>query len=130
MKALNNIVNYLYVGAIPNIISAFSVGSTISNAMEGDRGGLVWGLIAVGCNTAMGALKYEEYKKVRKALEEHGWDERLVKPKTYSLCQRHAARQAAKHTGYISEFDDFMEKEGHKWYHGLPKVHRFNEMSH
>lgn len=130
MKALNKLVNYLYVGIIPNSISAVCVEPTIQIAMDGDWKKFAIGMIAVTYSAAMGYLKFKEYNEIKNALEEYGWDERLVKPKGYSLCQRHAARQAAKHAGYVSEFDDFMEREGHKWYDVLPKVHRFNEINH
>jgi len=63
--------------------------------------------------------------EVKKLLEEKGYDDKIVRPKSYSWCDRYAVNQAVKQTGYLDEYRDFNQREGHKWYHILPKVHRF-----
>ena len=84
--------------------------------------------IAAIVNYNIGFSKYNEYKKVKKYLIKHGWNEKVVKPKMYSWCQRHVVRQAAKQTGNLEKFDDFVKEEEHKWYHFLPKLNRINEV--
>lgn len=80
----------------------------------------VLSLISAGFNAATAANKNLEYRKVKESLMKRGWDERIIKPKSHSWCQRHAARRAAIETGYKNEIDSYYRREGYKWYHILP----------
>ncbi len=126
-NTLEQAVNYFYVGVFPNSFATFLAYQGISNACNGNLSQAKFQLFVAVCNYFVGFLKFCEYVKVKSALEELGWDDRIVKPKMYSHCQRHLSRQAAKQTGYLNEFDKFARREGHKWYHVLPKIHRFDE---
>ncbi len=121
MKSLNSIINYFNVGIAPNSFGALGAGVAVLDARAGYIPGLVLSLAITSYNLTMGMLKYREYKKVKRALGKRGWDDRLIEPMAHSWCQRHAARQATKDVGYLLEFDDFMKREGHKWYHFLPR---------
>ncbi len=124
VKLLDEIVNYAYVGIFPNSIAAFSTYNAIECAADGNWGGFAGNAFAAGLSYLIGFGKFQEYRKIKGILEERGWDERIVKPKMYSWCKRHSARQAAKQLGYLEKFDEFSKSEGHKWYHLLPKVHK------
>ena len=64
-------------------------------------------------NMKIGFGKFSEYRKTKKLLEEFDWDERIVKPTSYSWCDRHATKQAVKQTGYLREYKDFLKRENH-----------------
>lgn len=70
------------------------------------------------------------YRRMRDTFEERGYNERFAKPKLYSWCDRNSVRTAASETGHLDEYLEQCEKEGHKWYHFLPKLHRFDEVQH
>lgn len=125
-KTLEKIINYFYVGLFPNCLGVYAIYEAINSVF--DNRFSFFACVAVTYCSLVGYSEFRQYFKVKKALKKHGWDERIVKPKSYSWCQRHAIKQAAKQTGYISEYKAFMKKEGHEWYHILPKVHRFNEI--
>lgn len=121
MKTIDKLISYFNVGIVPNSIGASNIGATVLCAAREDMIGLVANLIFGAYNTALGVLKYKEYKKVKRALEEHGFDERLVETMAHSWCQRHAARLAAEETGSLFQFNEFIRKEGYRWYHVLPR---------
>lgn len=125
-KVLKNVANYTNVGIIPNSMAALLTLDLISSFSNNDLERLPGAIFATAFTYLVGAVKFKEYKKIKNALEEHGWDERIVEPKMYSWCQRYAAKQAAKQLGYETEFNRFLEEEGHKWYHFLPKSSRSN----
>jgi hypothetical protein len=124
MKALEKLVTYTYVGVIPNTcaaIVAYQVSDGIKAAFnDGHPMIALAGTIPVLFNLAVGYWKYEEYRAVRRSLERHGWQERIVRPKMHSWCQRRCAREAALQSGYRTEFDAFAEREGYRWYHFTP----------
>lgn len=60
--------------------------------------------------------RYNEYRVIKKSLTKHGWDRRIIEPKTHSWCQRNAARVAATDTGYKKEVDKYYKERGIKWY--------------
>ena len=121
MNPLEKVVNYYWTGVVPNSMVFLTAPIGIDAALDGNISAAAPTLAAAAFSALVGVGKFVEYRKIRNALETHGWDERLVRPKMYSWCQRNAARQAAKHTGYTSEFDSFAESEGHKPYHVLPQ---------
>jgi len=125
---LNEIVNYYNIGIFPNICGTIAACDLVKDVSDRNWGGVASNAWITGLSLGVGFIKYLEYKKVKKSLSENGWDERIVKPKSYTWCQRHAARQAAKETGNLEKFDNFIKREGHEWYHFLPKMHKINEM--
>lgn len=130
MKTLTDVVNYLWIGLIPNSLATYSLYNMVEGVQNNNLVLTSANAVAVTLNAYIGYGKFEEYKEVKRLLEKHGWDERIVKPKSYSWCQRHAAKQAAEQTGYSHEFDELMQREGHKWYHVVPKIHKANERYH
>ncbi len=132
MNLLEKITNYAYVGLFPNSIAALCAVRDAPRMLEeiahGNYGQAIAVTVPVAMNVFVGYLKYQEYRDVKRGLASRGWDSRIVKPKMYSWCQRHAAKQAAQQTGYGAQFEAFAQKEGHRWYHFLPKVHRLREV--
>jgi hypothetical protein len=111
MNQLEKIVNYLYVGIVPNSTAAVCAVIGIPIAVEKIGNGeylyAAANLFPMAFNIGVGLLKYAEYCDIKSALERHGWDERIVRLKMHSWCQRHAARQASKQLGYGEQFDQF-----------------------
>lgn len=126
-KIVKGIAKYVYVGFpvyIPATISAFEANFYLNHAELHEAKSAIAGVVFC---LGLGAHKYAEYRKVKKALEKRGWDERIVRPKSYSFCQRHAIKQAVRDTGHVREYSAFCKKEGHRFYHVLPKVHRIGQ---
>lgn len=128
MNTLEDIIHYVSIGIFPNSAGIMSMTVACDAVVRGHWASAMLNAGAAVANFLVGYSKFTEYQKVKDALQRYGWQERIVKPKMYSWCQRHAARQAAVELGYEEKFDTFAEKEGHKWYHLLPKPHRFHEM--
>jgi len=127
IKALKSIANYLWVGALPNTLAGALLYDSIENLNRGEYDKLAGnGLVAL-INVGLGLKKFIDYKKIKKALEVHGWDGRIVRPKSYFWCDRHLTKQACRQVGYLEEYKAFMKQEGHKWFHLFPKLYRFNE---
>lgn len=124
MKALEELITYAYVGVVPNAcaaISAYQVSEGVAAAFNDGHPSLALvGSIPVLLNLAIGYWKYAEYRAVRRSLARHGWQERIIRPKMYSWCQRHGAREASRQLGHQAEFDAFVEREGIRWYHFMP----------
>lgn len=80
----------------------------------------LFNLAILGSNEALVVVKLSEYNKIKEALLRHGWDKRIIEPKSHSWCQRHAARLAAIDSGYKEEIDNYYSEEGYKWYHVIP----------
>lgn len=125
MRYLKDAADYFWAGVILNACAVWCVYNTIKK----DTGPFIlFGIFAIVLNLFLGLQKYTVYLRIKKLLIEYGWDEMIVKPKSYSWCDRHATMHACRQTGHLKEYQAFMEREGHKWYHFLPKVHRFGEM--
>lgn len=64
--------------------------------------------------------RYQNYKQIKDAFHQSGYDKRLIKPFMYSKCQRDAVIVAGEDLGYgdrvKADFYDF----GYRWYHILP----------
>ena len=118
LKALVFPLRYFYIGLIPNLICALIL---LFNPLS------IFNLFCAGLNFLVGFSKYMEYSRCRERLKT-GWGEGKVKSKMYSWCQRHAAKQAARECGYAKEFEEFARREGHRWWHLLPKLHRIHEL--
>lgn len=120
-EKLQSVMDYINSGAVPNTLGTLMASAAATYDSPWAIGAH---LGAALLNYTIGFLKYLEHKKIRAALEKHGWDERIIKPKSYTFCQRHSALLAAKRTGYEKEVRELFKREGHKWWHFLPKVHR------
>jgi len=55
------------------------------------------------------------YKRVKTDLQNHGWDERFIKPELHWWCFRYAARKAAIDTGYRKEVTEYYKRMGASW---------------
>jgi hypothetical protein len=84
--------------------------------------GLAW--LKIILSESLAARKYYEYRRVKNALSRHGWDKRIIEPKSYSWCQRHAAKAAAIDTGFKEEIDQYYKERGYKWYSFIPDYAR------
>lgn len=129
-----DVVNFVRVSPAQQLLAAINFASAatpgvgaMEKASEGNyqaAAGLaaisLLNLAFLGFNEALAVGKLSEYKKIKAALSTHGWDERIIEPKSHSWCQRNAARVAAIDTGYKEEIDNYYEKEGYKWYHIIP----------
>ena len=130
MPSVNRFLTHLYVGVPPYTLGTACTAVAINRAMNSDYALATASAALAATSLWSGYKKSGDYRRIRAGLEANGWDERIVKPKMYTWCQRHTARTAARHAGYGDEFDAFAEREGHKWYHILHKVHRFHEVPH
>lgn len=79
-------------------------------------------------NLWQGFSKYKEYKKLKKFLQKHWFDEKFMKPKSLSWCQRHLSKIASKQTWNLEKLQDFYKREWHYWYHIIPKINRIREL--
>ncbi|MDP1729414.1 MAG: hypothetical protein Q8L27_04385 [archaeon] len=125
---LKGIINYLWVGAFPNAMAGYDLSELVEGFSEGRPNKCLLETTFLIGWILMGLSKYENYQRIKMDLEYFGWDERLITSKCYSWCDRHSVKQAVKQSGYLEEYEDFLKKEGHKWYHFFPKVHRFKEV--
>jgi len=107
------------------VAGALCFGGIIHGVYEWDTFQIVGFGVGTSINLLGSVHQFSNYKRVKKLLEEKGYDDKIVRPKSYSWCDRYAVNQAVKQTGYLDEYRDFNQREGHKWYHILPKVHRF-----
>lgn len=67
------------------------------------------GLVFINEIKALSNLK--RYKRVRRALNKNGWDERIIEPMLYTWCSRYAARIAAIDEGFKSEIQQYYKNE-------------------
>ena len=77
------------------------------------------GLINVGCvimNEKFASGNLSQYREVKRALEENGWDERLIDTKSYSWCQRNLVLVASYDTGFGKETKKYLKDQGYRWY--------------
>ena len=116
------VIDYLNAGLAPNSTGAF----TTLNAITADSTVLICtNTVLALLSFTLGAGKYMEYKKLRAALEKHGFQDRIMKPKSHTWCQRHASKLAAKRAGYLDELEDYYQREGHRDWHLLPNIEPF-----
>ncbi len=64
--------------------------------------------------------RYQDYKKLKDVLYDHGFDDRLIKPFVGSKCQRDAVIMAAKDLNHLKKTKDLFLRLGYRWYHILP----------
>ena len=92
------------------IVEDITGGRYISAAMFG----ALW-----GWNIAINELKainnVQHYRKVKHALDTHGWDERAVEPMLNWWCDRYAARRAAIDAGHKEEIIDYYKEKKRSW---------------
>ncbi len=64
--------------------------------------------------------RYQNYKQVKDHLYIYGFQPRIIKPFSFSRCQRDAVLAAAEELGMEKECRQYFIVQGHKWYHVLP----------
>lgn len=64
--------------------------------------------------------RYQNYKQIKDALYNRGFDNRLIRPFMYSKCQRDAVLVAARDLKFENEVKTFFYENGYRWYHVLP----------
>lgn len=96
----------------------------IENYSQGDiNASIVYMLGAFanfGCflaNEYLAVKKIKEYDKVKSALDEHGWDKRIIEPKSHSWCQRNMVQVASDDSGFGKETRDYLHHRGYRWYY-------------
>src|ERR1700687_5731516 len=87
-KRMQAVLDFVNAGLVPNLMGTISASVA---AINNDP----W-IIGINSGAALynytaAFSKYREYRKIKASLEKHGWDERIVKPKSYTFCQRWAA---------------------------------------
>jgi hypothetical protein len=132
--AYERVLRYLKVGAFLHAMSVLSVLILVISvriAFEFFREELfvescLWGALALWALTipffsqfdAYG--RYQNYKQIKDALFEMGYDTRLIKPFMHSKCQRDAVVIAGDDLGHGLEIRDYFYSEGYRWYNILP----------
>jgi hypothetical protein len=64
--------------------------------------------------------RYQNYKQVKDHLYIYGFQPRIIKPFSFSRCQRDAVITAAEELSLEKECTNYFLKQGHHWYHILP----------
>jgi hypothetical protein len=64
--------------------------------------------------------RYQNYKQVKDHLYIYGFQPRIIKPFSFSRCQRDAVIAAAEELGMEKECIQYFSDQGHRWYHVLP----------
>jgi hypothetical protein len=132
---LDKIVTFFRVSPAQQVIAlgmstpatVLSTYSAIENYSQGNIGaGVTNTLIAlanIGCflfNEYLAIGKMQEYRKVKSALDDHGWDERIIEPKSHSWCQRNMAQVASEDSGFGNEAREYLKDKGYKRYNFIP----------
>lgn len=86
---------------------------------------LKYWLLTVACSlpilSQLDALsRFQNYKRARDHFLLYGFDPRLLHPYIKSRCQRDAALEAARVTGFTVECSRHFILRGYRWYHILP----------
>ena len=131
-KTLDKILKFFQVSPVQQIVSlGLSAPGTaiysylsIENYSQGNTGAGIANAFGVflniGCflfNEYLAIGKMQEYRKVKSALDEHGWDERIIEPKSHSWCQRNMVQIASDDAGFGKETRNYFHEKGYKWYH-------------
>ena len=108
---------------VPIPVIVFSTHSFIENYSQGSVGLAVTNaftvLASIGCfwfNESLAVGKMQEYSKVKSVLDERGWDEKIIEPKSHSWCQRNMVKVASDHSGFRREAREYLRNKGYKWY--------------
>ena len=132
--AFEKFVRYMKVGSFLHFMSllsiilcyiAFQLSFQEFN-MERIFSGFSWFFLGLGLSTvpifaefdARG--RYQNYKQIKDAIQNRGFDNRLIKPFMHSKCQRDAVIVAAEDLGFKKEVSDYYFGQGYRWYHILP----------
>ena len=131
---LERLVRYMKVGAFLHLMSLISIVVLFLAARiameffsEGlHLNGILWSALALWAFSipffaefdAHG--RYQNYKQIKDALHEMGYDNRLIKPFIYSKCQRDAVIVAGDDLGHGEEVRSYFKEQGYRWYHILP----------
>ncbi|XPV75707.1 MAG: hypothetical protein ACNI27_13840 [Desulfovibrio sp.] len=77
----------------------------------------LWG--AVLCQ-ADALSRFREYKRILLIFRRYGFQPRTLRLVSGSRCQRDAAMQAARETGYAASAKGYFYSLGYRWYHIIP----------
>ena len=132
--AYERVLRYLKVGAflhgmsfLSTIILVISARITLEYLQEELYAeSLLWGALALWAFTipffsqfdAYG--RYQNYKQIKDALFEMGYDGRLIRPFMHSKCQRDAVVIAGDDLGTGREIRKYFSDQGYRWHHILP----------
>lgn len=64
--------------------------------------------------------RYQNYKQVKDHLYLYGFQPRIIKPFSFSRCQRDAVITAAEELGMSEACNLYFKQLGYRWYHVLP----------
>lgn len=64
--------------------------------------------------------RFQNYKQVKDHFYLHGFQTRIVKPFSFSRCQRDAVLVAAEELGMGKQCKQYFINQGYRWYHILP----------
>ena len=135
-NTLDKIVTFFRVSPIQQMLSLVSTAPTAylsyraikyysqENIDEGIKN-VIGALACIGYflfNECLAIVKMLEYDKVKSALYEHGWDKRIIEPKSHTWCQRNMTQVASDDTGFGKETRDYLYEKGYRWYHFRPDV--------
>ena len=65
--------------------------------------------------------RFQNYKQVKDHLYLNGFQPRIIKPFSFSRCQRDAVLAAAEELGMAKECKQYFKNQGYRWYHVLPE---------
>jgi hypothetical protein len=64
--------------------------------------------------------RFQNYKQVKDRLYLYGFQARIIKPFSFSRCQRDAVLVAAEELGLKKECKQYFINQGYQWYHIVP----------
>ena len=109
-KSIEKVLAYLNAAPLPHGLAAFGTTIVTNNISNGDLGKAVINSIPIVINEFVAVWKYRDYKRLDKALSEHGFDERIAKPYLASPCGRHIARAISNKYKCREELNKLMDK--------------------
>ena len=139
---INQIIRYIKIGSFLHFIglvgfALFFAGFEMSRfyfTQQQFLWGYIWSILTIWFFTvpvfaefdAYG--RYQNYKQIKDALFEMGYDTRLIKPFMYSKCQRDAVNVAARDLDHHNEVKAFFYAKGYRKYHILPDAFNKNPL--
>lgn len=139
---LNQIIRYIRIGSFLHImglvgIALFFVCFEVSRfyfTQQQPISGYIWSFLSL-CFVTVPVFsefdaygRYQNYKQIKDAIFEMGYDPRLIKPFMYSKCQRDAVIVAARDLDHHTEVKAFFYAEGYRKYHILPDAFNKNPL--
>lgn len=127
----NSLNSYLRAAPWPHLSAFFSLLSFLTLTWLAARlpewgyaegswlalGGAVGMLISAGLCQAEAWARWQDYCRVRKLFQRHGWRPLFVAPLCRSRCQCDAVLLAAHETGFGEKTRAWFKDKGYRWYH-------------